>query len=124
MVCQTTDIVRTYRGEANSKYCNMSSKLLELAKEMPNLKIEVTLADMLAFHKEVISDTKRELEETVISEKAETYPNPKQDTIIKSKFFEQIFDGEMKLVMWKRLSKRQCKMSVCIYKLSCPACAK
>lgn len=56
----------------------MSSKLLELAKEMPNLKIEVTLADMLAFHKEVMSDTKRELEETVISEKAETYPSPKQ----------------------------------------------
>ena len=47
-----------------------------------------------------------------------------QDTIIKSKFFEQIFEGELKYVMRERLSKRQCKMSVCIYKLSCPACAK
>lgn len=47
-----------------------------------------------------------------------------QDTIIKSKFFETILDGELKYVMRKRLSKRQCKMSVCIYKLSCPACAK
>lgn len=65
-------------GKTNSKYYNMSSKLLELAKEIPNLKIEVTLADMLAFHKEVIADTKKELEEVVISEKAETYPSPKQ----------------------------------------------
>ena len=46
-----------------------------------------------------------------------------QDTIIKSKFFEKIFDEELKYVMRERLSKRQCKMSVCIYKLSCPACA-
>lgn len=53
-----------------------------------------------------------------------SYLSGEQDTIIKSKFFETILDGELKYVMRKRLSKRQCKMSVCIYKLSCPACAK
>lgn len=56
----------------------MSTNLIELAKEMPNLTISVSLADLQAFHKEVIADTKRELEEVVISEKAETYPSPKQ----------------------------------------------
>ena len=56
----------------------MSTNLIELAKEMPNLTISVSLADLQAFHREVIADTKRELEDVVISDKAETYPSPKQ----------------------------------------------
>lgn len=56
----------------------MNSNLRELAKDMPNLTISVSLADLQAFHKEVIADTRRELEEAVISDKAETYPNPNQ----------------------------------------------
>lgn len=56
----------------------MSTNLIELAKEIPNLTISVSLADLQAFHKEVIADTKRELEDVVISDKAETYPSPKQ----------------------------------------------
>lgn len=57
---------------------NMKSNLAELIKEVPNLSIYVTVADLLAFHRTVIADTKRELEEIVISDKAETYPTPKQ----------------------------------------------
>lgn len=61
-----------------TNFCNMASKLSELAKEIPNLTISVSLADLQAFHKEVIENTRRELEEVVISDKAETYPTPKQ----------------------------------------------
>jgi len=42
----------------------------------------------------------------------------------KKQIFEKIFNRKLKYVIWERLLKRQCKMSVCIYKLYCPAFAK
>ncbi|MFY9154116.1 MAG: helix-turn-helix domain-containing protein [Prolixibacteraceae bacterium] len=56
----------------------MSSKLIELAKEMPGLSINANFADLVAAFREVAKEHKKELEEIVISEKAETYPTPKQ----------------------------------------------
>lgn len=52
--------------------------ITELFNSGANITLAVTLSDLKAFHKEVIADTKRELEEIVISEKVETYPSPKQ----------------------------------------------
>ncbi len=56
----------------------MNYDLIELAQKVPNLKIEVKLGDLLQFSKDLSTRNKEELEELVISEKAETYPTPQQ----------------------------------------------
>jgi len=56
----------------------MSLNLIELAKSVPGLTVNVSLTDLLAFHKETLADAKKELEEFVISEKTETLKSPKQ----------------------------------------------
>jgi len=43
-----------------------------------NLTVSVGIDELIEWHKEVIADTKRELEENVLNEKAETYPTIKQ----------------------------------------------
>ena len=43
-----------------------------------NITIAVSLSDLKQFAVEIIESTKRDLEEVVISDKAETYPTPKQ----------------------------------------------
>lgn len=58
------------------KFINM--KLTSLLEESGNITIAVSLTDLRQFAVELIEATKHELEEMVISDKAETYPSPKQ----------------------------------------------
>ena len=52
--------------------------LKSLLEESGNITIAVSLVDLKQFAVEIIESTKRDLEEVVISDKAETYPTPKQ----------------------------------------------
>ena len=72
----------------------MCSKLSQLAKEMPGVTINVGLADLTAWHKEIIADVKKELEETIAEQKAETHVSPKRAA--------EIFDVDLStLYRWK-----------------------
>lgn len=51
---------------------------IEILKAGTNLTVSIGINDLRQWHKEVIADTKRELEEIVISDKAESYPTVKQ----------------------------------------------
>jgi hypothetical protein len=50
----------------------------ELLKTGVNLTVSVGINDLREWHKEVIEDTRRELEEIVLTDKTETYPTVKQ----------------------------------------------
>jgi len=50
----------------------------EILKSGANFTVSIGINDLKEWHKEVIADTRRELEEIVLSNKAETYPTPKQ----------------------------------------------
>lgn len=50
----------------------------ELVKSSSQVMVIIGLDDLRLWHKEVIEDTRRELEEIVISDKSETYPTPKE----------------------------------------------
>ena len=50
----------------------------ELLKSDVNFTLSIGISDLREFHKEVIADTRRELEAVVLSDKAETYPTVKQ----------------------------------------------
>lgn len=52
--------------------------LKNLLQESGNITIAVSLSDLKQFAVDIIESTKRDLEEVVISDKAETYPTPKQ----------------------------------------------
>ncbi len=52
--------------------------LLNLLESGNNITVSVSLADLKEFAIVLIDNTKRELELVVISDKAETYPSPKQ----------------------------------------------
>lgn len=52
--------------------------LTEILKTGVNLTVSIGIDDLREWQKETIENTKRELEEAVISDKAETYPTPKQ----------------------------------------------
>jgi len=52
--------------------------LLNLLETGSNITVSVSLADLKEFATVLINNTKRELELVVISDKAETYPSPKQ----------------------------------------------
>ena len=56
----------------------MYSKLAQLSKEMPGVTINIGLADLTAWHKEMIADAKKELEEKIVEQKAETHVSPKK----------------------------------------------
>ncbi|HEY5590323.1 MAG TPA: helix-turn-helix domain-containing protein [Paludibacter sp.] len=51
------------------------NKLLE---ESSNITIAVSLTDLMQFAIDLIESTKKELEDIVIADKAETYPSPKK----------------------------------------------
>ena len=53
-------------------------KLTEILKSGTNLTVSIGIKDLRDWHYEVISSTKKELEEIVLSDKAESYPTPKQ----------------------------------------------
>jgi len=50
----------------------------ELLKTDANFNVTIGINDLKEWHKVVIADTRRELEEVVISDKAESYPTVKQ----------------------------------------------
>ena len=50
----------------------------EILKTGANFTVSIGINDLREWHKEVIADTRRELEENVLNDKAETYPTPKQ----------------------------------------------
>jgi hypothetical protein len=50
----------------------------EILKTGVRLTVAVGIDDLIEWHKEVIADTKRELEENVRNDKAETYPTSKK----------------------------------------------
>lgn len=52
--------------------------LNRLLKTENNISVSVGLNDLREWHKEVIADTRRELEESVVNEKAERYLTVKQ----------------------------------------------
>ena len=52
--------------------------LKDLLQESGNITIAVSLTDLKQFAVEIIESTKRELEDVVIADKAETYPSPKR----------------------------------------------
>jgi len=54
----------------------------EILKTGVNLTVSVGINDLREWHEEVIASTRRELEEIVLSDKAETYPTVKQVTEI------------------------------------------
>jgi len=57
----------------------MEQRLIqEFLKEGSGISVTVGLEDLRKWHKEVIADTRKELEEIVLSDKVETYPSPKQ----------------------------------------------
>ena len=55
-----------------------TNSIKELLKTGVNVTIAISLGDLRVILHEAIEDTKRELEEIVLSDKAETYPSQKQ----------------------------------------------
>lgn len=52
--------------------------LKDLLRESGNITIAVSLSDLKQFAVDIIESTKKELEDVVIADKAETYPSPKR----------------------------------------------
>lgn len=52
--------------------------LKEILETGANVTLAITANDLKEWHKEVITDTKRELEQAVIADKAESYISAKQ----------------------------------------------
>jgi hypothetical protein len=50
----------------------------EILKTEANFNVTIGINDLRQWHNEVISSTKKELEEVILSDKMETYPTPKQ----------------------------------------------
>jgi len=50
----------------------------EILKTGANFTVSIGINDLKEWHNEVINSTKKELEEIVLSDKAETYPTVKQ----------------------------------------------
>ncbi len=76
---QTISVNRFAAVEAlqnNSIHNNMN--LNRILEESGNITIAISLVDLKQFAVDIIESTKRDLEEVVISDKAETYPTPKQ----------------------------------------------
>ena len=47
--------------------------LIEIAKQYPGLKVEISIGDLMEANMLLIAEVKRELEQTIADEKAETY---------------------------------------------------
>lgn len=52
--------------------------IMDLINAGANINVTISLRDLQEWNKQVIAETKLELEEIVMSEKIETYPSPKQ----------------------------------------------
>lgn len=53
----------------------MTQNLISLAKECPGLQVTITLSDLIEANTALIADTKRELEQLITDQNAETYPS-------------------------------------------------
>lgn len=53
----------------------MATDLIMLAKECPNLTISIKLSELVEANSLLIQETKRELEQIICDQKAETYPS-------------------------------------------------
>lgn len=53
----------------------MIQNLVALAKECPSLQVTITLGDLVEANSLLIADAKRELEQLITDQNAETYPS-------------------------------------------------
>lgn len=87
--------------------------IAELLKKDANITLAISINDLREWHKEVIQDTRKELEDAVISDKAETYPSAKQVSDILSVDLSTLWRWEKRgyLVPVNVGGKRRYKMS-------------
>ncbi len=53
----------------------MSVDIIKLAKECPGMQVSITLGELIEANTLLIADTKRELEQLITDQNAETYPS-------------------------------------------------
>ena len=53
----------------------MTTNLIEIAKQCPDLVVSIKLGELVEANTLLIAETKRELEQTIADQKAETYPS-------------------------------------------------
>ncbi|WP_283687784.1 helix-turn-helix domain-containing protein [Dysgonomonas sp. Marseille-Q5470] len=87
--------------------------IAELLKKDANITLAISINDLREWHKEVIQDTRKELEDAVVSDKAETYPSAKQVSDILSVDLSTLWRWEKRgyLVPVNVGGKRRYKMS-------------
>lgn len=109
---QTTVRSRDLTGKDKSLIQNVMS-INELIKSGANVTLAVSVSDLREWHREVIADTRKELEEVIISDKAETYPTAKQVSEILGVDLSTLWRWEKKgyLVPSNVGGKRRYKMS-------------
>lgn len=56
----------------------MTTNLIEVAKQCPNLVVSIKLGDLVEANSILIADTKRALEQQITDANAETYPSRKK----------------------------------------------
>ena len=73
----------------------MTTDLIALAKECPDLVVSIKLADLVEANTLLIADTKRELEQLITDQNAETYPS-------RDKVMEMLGVSEATLWRWAK----------------------
>lgn len=71
--------------------------LIKIAKECPGLKVEITISDLIEANMLLIAEVKRELEQTIADEKAETY-------LSREKVAEMLEVSKGTLWRWQKLN--------------------
>ena len=74
----------------------MTTNLVALAKECPSLQVTITLGDLMEANTLLIADTKRELEQLITDQNAETYPS-------RDKVMEMLGVSEATLWRWAKI---------------------
>lgn len=91
----------------------MTNNLVTLAKECPGLQVTITLGDLIEANTMLIADTKKELEQLITDQNAETYPS-------REKVMEMLDVSQSTLWRWQKAGylvplnvggKRRYKMS-------------
>jgi len=87
--------------------------IAELISKDANITLAISINDLRDWHREVIQSTKKEIEDAVISDKAETYPSAKQVSEILGVDLSTLWRWEKKgyLVPANVGGKRRYKMS-------------
>ena len=71
--------------------------LIEIAKHCPGLKVEISIGDLIEANTLLIAEVKRELEQTIADEKAETY-------LSREKVMEILDIASTTLWRWQKLN--------------------